>query len=127
MDCERGSSAEARRRTKRKTRTVAVGSVEQPLADRALAPRVIVVAVRLAIGIVIRRPDARAARSPRVVAADRRQEELPLRQGRVGDELEQLIRLLAQGLGRVTERVVLREGEHCQRRSARCQAYERTG
>lgn len=78
--------------------TIPVDMVQQALAQRSLAPDVV---VALAVRIFIGSPGPRAAVSPLVKGRrrERSDEQSPLSDSRVGDELEELIRLGAKDFG----------------------------
>lgn len=81
--------------------------VQQALAQRAFAPDVV---VALAVGIFVGSSGPRAAVSPLIEGGrrERSNEQSPLSDGRVGDELEELIRLGAKHFGGMAQGVALR-------------------
>ena len=86
--------------------TFPIEMVKQALAQGSLSPDVV---VALAVGIFVGSPGPRAAVSSLIKGRrrERSDEQSPLSDGRVGDELEELVRLGAQDFGGMAQRVAL--------------------
>lgn len=87
--------------------TVPIDMVQQALAQRPLAPDVV---VALAVRIFVGSPGPRAAVSSLIKGRgrERSDEQSPLSDSRIGDELEELVRLGAKHFGGMAQGVALR-------------------